>query len=540
MALKKIIFFLLISSSIFSQSFLINSNHIIYDYLSYLRTIGKADNYDDLILPLSNKKLAKLIDSLQAKDFCSNYTFNKDQDSSTSFFDDFSVISNSLVSDYEYNILNYKDSIINFSANPVFSTKLLNKNSKNSLIIFYGGQLKLSYGSNLTGFLEAFNGYIGGSLEAAKLEKKVNQSFSVNNTKIKYADYTRGYINYEGEIFSGFLGRNEILWGVSKLNPLVLGSYSQDFDFIKFEINYKKFSYIFLHGWLVIKRTSNYIDSLTGDIHRKTPKYIALSRLGYNFTKRLKFGVTQTIIYANRPVELAYLNPFLLFESAQRSLNDLDNSFLGFDVKYMPFNGLEVMGNVIFDDINFNLWGSGAWNTPNNRLAWQIDFNLAYPILPKKFMLLVDYTQVRPFTFTHPEINESLSYTNNGFPLGTYLNPNSIALSFKLNYFLNKNFLTSVRYDNIRHGDNEFDDYGNLVFNYGGDYNLSTTSILSSKNPKLLDGILSTKNRVTFIVKYYYSYFINFNLVYTIEKEKVRNNNITNNYFNLSLNYNIF
>lgn len=540
MALKKIIFFLLLSSSIFSQSFLINSNHVIYDYLSYLRTIGEADNYDNLILPISNKKISKLIDSLRLTEFSTNYSFNKVQDSTISFLDNFSAISNSFYTNYEYNIINYTDSVIHFSANPIFSTKVLNKNSNNSLVIFYGGQLKLNYGSNITAFLEANNGYIGGSVEAARLEKKVNQSFSVISTKIKYADYTRGYINYESEVFSGFLGRNEIVWGVSKLNPLVIGTSSQDFDFIKFEINYKKFNYIFLHGWLVTKRTSAYVDSLTGDIRRKTPKYIAISRLGYNPTKRLKFGVTQTIIYANRPVELAYLNPFLLFESAQRSLNDLDNSFLGFDFRYMPFNGLEVIGNLIFDDINFNLWGSGAWNTPNNRLAWQIDFNLAYPLLPKNFMLLFDYTQVRPFTFTHPEINESLSYTNNGFPLGTYLNPNSVAFSVQLNYFINKNFLTSVRYDNIKHGENEYDNNGNLVFNYGGAYNLSTTSILSSKNPKLLDGILSKKNRVTFLLKYYYSYFVNINFSFSSEKEKIRSNNITNNNFIFTLNYNIF
>jgi hypothetical protein len=537
--MKKCIFIFFISYlTLFSQSQLINNNHIVYDYLLYLHTIGDAKNYDNLILPLSQKKIEQLIQSSKINSEF-NYSLNPVVNN-VFFLDSLGLIKESFFSKDEVELISYSDSLINISANPIISTKYLRENKNSTLLIKYGGGIKLNYGKNFVAFLEANNGFVGGDRDIALLDKQVLHSFSFNHTKIKYFDATRGYIYYETDKTKLFAGRNEILWGVNKLNPLILGNSSQNMDYISFNFEYKKFNYTFLHGWLVSKRTSEYIDSIVGDIRRKVPKYIAINRIGFNPNENLKLGITQSIIYANRPVELAYLNPLMLWESAQRSLNDLDNSFLGLDLRWMPLNGVELLSNIIFDDLNFNLWGDGKWNTPDNRFAWQLGANIAYPYLPKNFLLVVDYTQIRPFTFSHPEINESLSYTNNGYPLGTNLLPNSIAFSAELNFFANPNLLFSCRYDNIRHGDNEYDENGNLVFNNGGSYFISTTLILNSKEPKILDGILSEKQRLILNVKHYLSYSINYNVTFLYENEKKNGVNNSFNYLGFELNYNFY
>jgi len=237
---------------------------------------------------------------------------------------------------------------------------------------------------------------------------------------------------------------------------------------------------------------------------------------------------------------LAYLNPFLLWESAQRSQNDLDNSFLNLDFGWLISNGLNIQSTITFDDINFDLWINGKWNTPNNRIAWQFVTNITYPFLPKNILLTLDYTQIRPFTFSHPEINESLSYTNNGFPLGTYLESNSIALTVDIKWFINANWLLSIKYDNIKHGENEYDKNGNLIFNNGGSYYLGNTLILSSKEPKILDGLLNKKDRLGLSTKYYLSYFLNCEAQFIFEKENFLGNTKYNNIFLLNINYNLF
>ena len=365
---RQLFFWFFFPLIILAQTQLINNNHIIYNYLEYLHTSGNISEYNGLILPLSKKQLIEVI--LQNKiGNANNYSFEYAKNLNNSVFDSISVLTGSFYEIYEKNIISYSDSTLNFGINPILELKSIIIKNKSAVLVNYGGKIALEYGKNFTALLEAYNGYIGGEIEVAKSDKRVSNSFSVNNTKIKYFDGTRGYINYETNNLKLFLGRNELIWGVSVLNPLVLGNRSQDMDFIKFEFNYKKLNYTFLHGWLVNKRESYYIDSLIGDVHRKSSKYIAINRIGYNPNDKLKLGIFQSVIYANRPVELAYLNPFLLWESAQRSQNDLDNSFLGIDITYLPISGAKLFGNLIFDDINFDLWGKGSWNTPDNRIA---------------------------------------------------------------------------------------------------------------------------------------------------------------------------
>ncbi len=539
---KYSIIFLFICTTIFSQTQFINSNHLIYDYLQYSNVLGTLKKYDNIIIPLSQKKINGIIKQLEkVDDFSSNLNYSFiDNKNKGYFLDSLGIISESFIAKCETNVLQYSDSILSLSANPIFSFKNININSSNAALITYGGLIKLNYGENITAVLEANNGYVAGERSTASYDKRVSQSFTFNHTKLDYFDGTRGYFNYESDHLSVFAGRNEIIWGLSKTNPLVLGNFGQNMDFLKVDFSYKKFRYTFLHGWLVTPRTSVYIDSLVGDVRRKNSKYIAANRIGYQPNDNIRLGISQIILYANRPIELAYINPFLLWESAQRSQNDLDNSFLNLDFSWLITNGLQVQSTLTFDDINFDLWLNGNWNTPNNRIAWQIVTNITYPYLPKNLLLTLDYAQIRPFTYSHPEINESLSYTNNGFPLGSYLKPNSIALTMELKWFVNSNFLLSARYDNIRHGENEYDKDGNLLFNHGGSYNLSTTLILSSKSPKILDGKLTSIDRINFAAKYYLSYFVNFDVLLSFEKENSVGKSLNNKIFIFNLNYNLF
>ncbi len=545
--MKKIILILLLFVySISAQTELINSNDPIYSYLKFQQVSGKITNYDDIILPLSKKSIAGFvlqIDSSKINNknihkYCNNVI------NSQYIWENSNIISDALFSGKENNVIIYKDSLIKFTTDPLFSSVFINNNVEGinykAGLLIYGGKLILNYGNNLAAYLEAWNGFQMGDRETAKLDSRVNQSFSFNQTGIKYFDGTLGYINYENQNISLFAGRSRILWGANLLNPMILGNSAQPFDFIKFNFHYKKFNYTFLHGWLVQPRRIIYVDSLTGNVRRKDSKYIAINRIGFDPTERLKLGVTQAIIYANRPLELSYLNPFLLWESAQRSLNDLDNSFLNFDARYLAFNGCEFVSSVTFDDLNFNLWGDGSWNTQNNRLAWQAGLNLTYPYIFKNMLLNIDYVQIRPFTFSHPEIGESLTYTNNGNPLGVNLQPNSTALTIKATYFYSENFIIVLRFDKIDHGNNIYDESGNLVYNYGGSYLISTTTILSDKAPKILDGILEHTYKSNLDIKYLLSYNVNFDFAFNYVHYKSKN--VSKNSFEsfITLNYNLF
>ncbi len=515
---KCLLVLIFVFNSVFSQSELINTNQSVYKYLKYLQVAGEMTRYDDVILPLTNNDIIANLNSLSSSTEISRYFLSKfslQKDTSGYIWENYELLKKNLFSDYETTPIVYKDSLFTFKINPILNfsnLSIFDKNQKsNGGFILYGGNIKLNY-NNFTAFLEAYNGYIYGDNSAVLLDKRVKQSFTYNHTKIRYFDGTNGYLNYQNKYLNLFSGRNELKWGVSDLNPMIVGNGAQNFDFFKFELNYKNFKYSFLHGWLVQPKNTINIDSLIGAVYRKESKYIAINRIGYSPTDRIKLGVTQAVIYANRNIELAYLNPFLLWESAQRSLNDLDNSFLNFDVRCLVSNGLELYGSCTFDDLNFNLWGDGKWNTQNNRIAFQAGFNLTEPYIWENILLSFEYVQIRPFTFSHLEVGESLSYTNNGFPIGLKMDPNSISFSIQADYFIKKDIFFSLRYDNIRHGDNLYDNFGNLLFNHGGSYYLGTTSILASKNPHVLDGIRTTTNRLTIKTNIAISYNLALNL----------------------------
>ncbi|MBK6679027.1 MAG: hypothetical protein IPG53_02925 [Ignavibacteriales bacterium] len=213
-------------------------------------------------------------------------------------------------------------------------------------------------------------------------------------------------------------------------------------------------------------------DSISGDNKNRAEKYTAQNRISVNFSKRFRLSVWQSVIYANRGVDLAYLNPFLFWESAQRSLEDLDNSFIGLDVRYKPFNGLELTGSLIFDDINFEFLQPGKFQKFNNRFSFTGGL-LYIPEFANRLTAGLTYYFVRPYTFSHPGKGENLAYTNNSFPLGIDIKPNSEMINFHVDYQFTPRLRFSMDIKHIRHGEKFMIILGNIQQNHGGSFSLA-------------------------------------------------------------------
>ena len=309
----------------------------------------------------------------------------------------------------------------------------------------------------------------------------------------------------EKGIVSFQLGRERVLWGTGYINRLILSENPPPFDFIRFNISYKSLSYNFLHGWLVQKPTFTFIDSLAGNFKNKGSKYIAMSRIGFAPGNKLSLGITQMIIYSNRPVEAAYLTPFMFFESAQRSLNDLDNSFLSFDGRYLITNGLEVNSSIIFDDLNFKRLSKGEWNANNNGTAWQVGAIVTNPLLMNDLIFKIEYVQIRPYMFSHPGLRGALTYTNNGYLLSPDIQPNSTLFSTEIDYRFSKELYAQLNYSHELHGNNIYDSQGNLVRSVGGDV-FQNLTLYDSYYANLLAGDRETTDIFTLSLKYEFLY----------------------------------
>ena len=520
MIYKVLFLFIAATSILFAQNENINAEHPIYDFLQKMKIRGIISDYDNTVIPLSKSRLKEYIKTIETR---KELLFEKENEelelfssylTNLRFGDDknqFNIlkIEELLLRDENISLYSYFDGEFDLRINPVFSLRSIvvdkpGEITKNSLLIGYGGELILNYSDWLGIYLNATNGANIGDRETARLDRRVKQSFAFNYTNLDYFDNTEGYIQIKNKIAKLQVGRERVLWGSGNINRAFLDQTPQLFDFIKFDIKYNIFSLNFIHGWLVEKSDTFIQKPSLHEIRTKADKYFAISRFGIRPWENLNLGISQSVVYTQRPFELAYLNPFLLWESAQRSMNDLDNSFLGFDIKYNPVKGLEMYGTLLFDDINFDYFFNEKWNSNGNGNLWQAGLALSNPLLVRNMMLTIEYMQVRPFTFSHPGFQTGLAYTNNGAMLCSDIEPNSTLFSLQLEYQVTSRFKAILAYENYMHGKNIYDSGGNLINNIGGDV-FESYSVFTDQRIKILSGDLEVENRYSIILRYYLS-----------------------------------
>lgn len=522
---------LLTTVSIYAQVENIPAGHPVYVFLKQMQVKGVLHNYDDVILPLSKQQVINdliRIDSSKEKLTQTEKDFllrmeeklginNKSGLSAINIFDNFpSELSRNLSEDSGKHIYFFRDSLVSFTADPIIEGKYIYSGNykNNSTLLNFGAVIRGSYDNWLGFYIKGTNGAVLGNRETARFDKRVEQSFAFNHTGINYFDETSGYIRLQKGIVSLEVGRERVLLGNGYIDRTILSDNPPLFDFIRFDIAYKKFRYDFLHGWLVQPPVYILVDSLAGYDRYKQSKYIAASRIGYQANENLSFGASQMIIYSNRPFEAAYLNPFLFWESAQRSMNDLDNSFISFDGRYRIADGIETSVSIIFDDINFSYLFHNGWAKYNNGEEWQAGVILTDPIIFRDMTIRLEYLQIRPYTFSHPGGGESLTYTNNGFMLGTGLQPNSARLSAELDYRFSSKLDLNILYTHSLHGNNIYDANGNLVTNVGGNVFENFAAAYDAQYAYLLDGNREVADKINLNLSYEFIYGYYFNVSY--------------------------
>lgn len=468
---------LLLSFPSFAQNYNIPADNGIYSFLKIMQVKGIIPDYDDIVLPISSNEIAKFlyaIDSVNYKltrieqELLKKYQkkYNEYFSNAKPVFGDFPYL---MFTDAPKNLYAYKDSSVSFIINPYLELQYIygERYNKAAESIVGGGEIRMSYSDWFSVNIKATNGIVQGNRSTAKYNRTILQNFNFNKNELNTFDESTGYLALHKGIFNLEIGRERILWGSGYIDRTILSDNPQIFDFVKLDINYKRLSYKFLHGWLV--SLPQYRGDTTDNTHKiKVPKYIAISRLGYSNNDNFNIGITQAYIYAQRPFELAYLNPFLFWESAQRSMNDNDNGYLGLDGRYRIIDGMETNGSILFDDISY----LKSWNQSNNRLMWQAGAIFTAPLLPDNIVLKFEYLQIRPYTFSHYGLADALTYTSNGYLLGAAVQPNSTRISLAMDYYITGNIIFKIKYYNQLHGENIYDSATQkLIKNYGGNVN---------------------------------------------------------------------
>jgi hypothetical protein len=518
--MRKILYAFIIfaSTNLFSQVENVPITNRVYMFLKRMEVKGFIKNFDDVSLPLSREEVAKFLSEInsQYESLSENERgtlkllmiefqneLKKENFFETTIFSDF-LKREFLFSDRAKYLYSYRDTSISFFVDAIVNFDLRFSHASKVLLAEIGGRLRGTYDNKIGFYLQSTDGQIFGDKKLALEDLKLKQNFKLNEPGSVNFDFTEAYIKYKTKHISFQIGREAITQGYGFSGKLFISETAPLFDFLKIHFKYKNVSYDFTHSWLLGSKFT-IPDTLAGNITIVNSKYLATHRLNFNFWDKFNFGVWEGVIYTRRFPELAYLNPFNFYKSAEHSLQDRDNSLLGFNFKSNLFKNFQIYGTILIDDINFPLIGTGWYG---NQLGYQVGLYFAGL---KDTDIILEYTRIEPYVYSH-RINEN-NYTHNGFLLGHWIGPNSDDFFIKINYLLSKRTVLSFFAEKIRHGKNQIVRADTL--NVGGDYNLGHR-VNDSNTVRFLSG--EVEKRYKFGGSLFIEFVKDFFAVFGVEK----------------------
>jgi len=343
-----------------------------------------------------------------------------------------------------------------FSFQPVYGLQIIETDDERGKISqFTGGfRVEAGYDARLYGMVdfrditEAGNGPY--SSRAALYEDNVPNAELKGDAGTSY-DVSESILQYYGKNLAASAGRGRHKWGPGHFGGLLLNSYAPPFDYARFDANFSRVSYTFLHGFLEsITPTDTLYTNPDGRPRTiNAQKYLSAQRLEVSPRNNVLLAFSQAVVYGDRGLQLGYLTPLNFLYSVQHSNDDKDNLLLSFDGKWRPTPGLKLYGELLLDDVLVSDLFQGTGNSKN---AYTVG---VHGIVPKpfweKFDARVEYTKIRPFVYSHFfEVNTYSHWTS---PLGYTREPNSEFINLRLGASFYPLYL-SIGYERQNHGAN--------------------------------------------------------------------------------------
>ena len=158
----------------------------------------------------------------------------------------------------------------------------------------------------------------------------------------------------------------------------------------------------------------------------------------------IDLGVNEAVIYGERGLDIAYLNPFMFFWSAQHHWGDRDNETMGADIEIHALDGLSLYGALFVEELYLRGFFDGD---SRNKISFQLGTFIVDPLSFQNFDVLITPTTAitafelgitapktiegkgvsptgwQPFTFPfkftgHPAASIPCGFDDEGLPIG--------------------------------------------------------------------------------------------------------------------------
>ncbi len=232
-------------------------------------------------------------------------------------------------------------------------------------------------------------------------------------TAFDYFD-ARGYIVFDvWKYFQFQFGYDKNFFG-NGYRSLFLSDYPAANLFLKINARIWKLNYQILYSELINQHQ-------LGD-YQYAKKYGVFHHLSVNATKWLNLGIFGNIMFS-RPdhFEFSYLNPLIWLVPAQQENGSPDKTTMGLDFKANIAHTVQVYGQLLFNEFNFQQiihWSEGWWG---NKQGLQLGVKYVNAFKVKNLDFQIETNILRPYTYSHDDTVSNYSHYNQpmAHPLGS-------------------------------------------------------------------------------------------------------------------------
>lgn len=234
----------------------------------------------------------------------------------------------------------------------------------------------------------------------------------------------RGYVTFDASKHVHLqLGHDQNKIGTG-YRSLILSDFAPAYFFLKAQTKVWRLQYTNLFTKMTADVLLAGNGQPSGNVDFPT-KYMAFHHLSLNITDNLNVGVFEAVMLGatnntDEPeFELDYLNPLIFYRAIEQQGGSLGNALLGMDAKWLITSGLQVYGQLVFDEFLLeNLTGGEGWW--GNKYALQGGFKYVDVFGIPNLDVHGEYNTARPYMYTHQTIFTNYQHYNQALahPLG--------------------------------------------------------------------------------------------------------------------------
>lgn len=268
------------------------------------------------------------------------------------------------------------------------------------------------------------------------------------------------YISYAPSSHFNFqFGRGKNFIG-DGYRSLFLSDVASPYPYFKISTNFWKIKYTNFFMWMQDVRPELTVDGAYKQ------KYMAMHYLDWNVTKKFNIGLFEAVIWDdanNRGFDINYVNPLIFYTAVEFATGSrAGNTTLGLSLKY-KMKTIALYSQLLLDDFRVGeMTSSNGWWA--NKFGVQIGAKYYNAFNVENLFLQAEFNAVRPYTFSHDELN--LNFGHNNQPLAHLWGANFREAVGIMNYTKNRWFANAK----IVVGKKGFDfAEGTDTKSYGGD-----------------------------------------------------------------------